>query len=227
MPRPNSAVITGSPIATAEPKVISRMMIAAMSPMPSVPTGAVWDSAATGPPTSTCSPSPPAARIGFDQGLGLRDGELVVVLVEYDVGVRRLAVSRDLLGTLVREGARDADDVSAVGDIGEDLLGPRLDVGRGDAGVGSDHDLHGVARSLREALLESLRGRLRLRSRLQVVLPELSSECAREGERGHQRQRPTRGRRDDACGSTSRRDVPASALLLALDGRPTCASAAV
>ena len=69
MPRPNRAVITGSPIATAEPKVISKMMIAAMSPMPSVPTGAVWESAATGPPTSTCSPSPPAARIGSTSAL--------------------------------------------------------------------------------------------------------------------------------------------------------------
>ena len=29
----------------------------------------------------------------FDQGLGLRDGELVVALVECDVGVRGLAVS--------------------------------------------------------------------------------------------------------------------------------------
>ena len=39
MPRPNSAVSSGSPIATADPKVKSRMMAAAMSPMPSEPTG--------------------------------------------------------------------------------------------------------------------------------------------------------------------------------------------
>ena len=69
VPRPNTAVISGSPIATADPKVNSRMMAAAISPMPSVPNGAVWDSAATGPPTSTCRVSSPAARIGSTSAL--------------------------------------------------------------------------------------------------------------------------------------------------------------
>ena len=69
MPRPNTAVISGSPIATADPNVNSRMMAAAMSPMPSVPNGAVWDSAATGPPTSTCRVSSPAARTGSTSAL--------------------------------------------------------------------------------------------------------------------------------------------------------------
>ena len=62
-------MISGSPIATAEPKVNSRMMAAAISPMPSVPNGAVWDSAATGPPTSTCRVSSPAARTGSTSAL--------------------------------------------------------------------------------------------------------------------------------------------------------------
>jgi hypothetical protein len=64
VPRPNTAVISGSPIATADPKVNRRMMAAARSPMPSVPNGAVWDRAATGPPTSTWRVSSPAARMG-------------------------------------------------------------------------------------------------------------------------------------------------------------------
>ena len=74
----------------------------------------------------------------FDQRLGLRRGELVVPLVERDLGVRRRAVLGDLAGALVGERAGHAHDVVAVGDVGEELLGPGPHVGRGDAGVGVD-----------------------------------------------------------------------------------------
>ena len=48
-PRPNRAVMSGSPMATTEPKVISRMRAAAIRPMPSEPAATVWDLVATGP----------------------------------------------------------------------------------------------------------------------------------------------------------------------------------
>jgi hypothetical protein len=64
MPRPNTAISSGRPIATAEPKVNSKITAAAMKPMPSPPTGAAWDFAATGPPASTRRESSPAARTG-------------------------------------------------------------------------------------------------------------------------------------------------------------------
>ena len=68
LPRPKRAVTSGSPMATADPNVKSRMTAAAMSPMPSDPNGAVWESAATGPPTSTRSPVA-GGEHGFDQFL--------------------------------------------------------------------------------------------------------------------------------------------------------------
>ena len=64
MPRPNTAVSSGRPIATAEPNVNSRISAAAIRPMPSPPAGVVWDSAATGPLASTRRVSSPAARTG-------------------------------------------------------------------------------------------------------------------------------------------------------------------
>ena len=63
-PSPNSAVMRGSPIATTEPKVNSRMTAAATSPITSEPTGGACDRAATGPPTSTCRELSPASRMG-------------------------------------------------------------------------------------------------------------------------------------------------------------------
>ena len=106
-----AAVISGRPIATTDPKVMSRMMAAAIRPMPSEPTAAVWDLAATGPPTSTCRVSSPAARMGSTSALASLGGELVGRLVEGDVGVRGRAVRRDLAGTAVGERAGDAHDV--------------------------------------------------------------------------------------------------------------------
>ena len=148
MPSPNSAVSSGSPIATAEPKVTSRMTTAAMSPMPSDPTGAVWDSAATGAADLDLQRVVAGREDRFDQCLGLAGRELAVVLVEGDVGVRGRAVVGDLAGAAVGERADDAHDVVALGDVGEDLLGPRPHRGRRDTGVGVDHDLHGVAGAL-------------------------------------------------------------------------------
>ena len=62
-PSANSAVSSGSPIATTEPKVSSRMMTAASSPIAneeSPPSS--WRASSTGwPPSSTWRPSPAAA----------------------------------------------------------------------------------------------------------------------------------------------------------------------
>ena len=96
-PRPNSAVSSGRPIATTEPKVISRMSAAASRPMPSEPMATVCALVATGPPTSTCRRVVTGGQDGLDQCRGLVGRELVGRPVEGDVGVRRRGVRGDLL----------------------------------------------------------------------------------------------------------------------------------
>ena len=162
VPRPNTAVISGNPIATADPKVNNKMTAAAMSPRPSEPKGGVSRA-----PRPARRPRPGEGVRGredrLDQGRGLGRSEVAVPLVERDVGVGGLPVLGDLRGALLGERAGHAHDVVAVGNVGEDLrrLRPHL---RDDAGVGVDHDLHGVARLLREALLEGVSGGLGLQS---------------------------------------------------------------
>ena len=61
-PRPASAVITGSPMATTEPKASSMIKMAAVMPMPSLGPGAAVAAALIGlPPSSTSKPSCAAA----------------------------------------------------------------------------------------------------------------------------------------------------------------------
>ena len=69
MPRPNNAVMSGSPMATTEPNVMSKMIAATIRPRPSEPAATVWDLVATAPPTSTWSLSPPVARMGSTNAL--------------------------------------------------------------------------------------------------------------------------------------------------------------
>ena len=133
-------------MATTEPKVISKMIAAAIRPMPSDPAATVWDLVATAPPTSTWSDLVTGREDGRDQRLGLVGRELVGCLVEGDVGVRRGAVGRDLVGAVRGEGAGDAHDMLGVGDLGEDRLDAVSHLGRGHAGVGVDDDLDRVAR---------------------------------------------------------------------------------
>ena len=82
------------------------------------------------PPTSTCRVSSPAARIGSTSVLGLRGGELVVVLVERRRRRTPSCRPRRSGRRRRRERAGDADDVLVRGDVGEDLLGPGLHLGR-------------------------------------------------------------------------------------------------
>ncbi len=57
MPRPASAVITGRPMATTDPKASSMMRMAAVMPMPSLGPGAAVAAAEIGlPPSSTWKP---------------------------------------------------------------------------------------------------------------------------------------------------------------------------
>jgi hypothetical protein len=61
-PMPKMAVTIGSPMATAEPKAISRMITAATRPTPSRSPGPSVSAKRTeSPPTSTCSPGRAAA----------------------------------------------------------------------------------------------------------------------------------------------------------------------
>ena len=80
MPTPKIAVISGRPIATAEPKVSSRMTAAAISPIPSDPTAAVWDRAATGPPAWTCRLSSLAPSTGSMSALACAAVKSLTVL---------------------------------------------------------------------------------------------------------------------------------------------------
>ena len=83
VPTPNSAVPIGRPIASTEPNAISRMIIAASSPMASlVPFVApVWKMS---PPSATCRP-----------------GDVDAVRERFDLitGVRRARSSRDRRGS--------------------------------------------------------------------------------------------------------------------------------
>ena len=57
IPRPASAVMTGRPMATTEPKASSMMMMAAVMPMPSLGPGAAVTAAEIGlPPSATWKP---------------------------------------------------------------------------------------------------------------------------------------------------------------------------
>ena len=68
-PRPNSAVIRGRPMATTEPKVISKMIAATIRPSPSEPAATVCDLVATAPPTSTWREPSAVARMGATSAL--------------------------------------------------------------------------------------------------------------------------------------------------------------
>ena len=72
IPSPTSAVITGRPMATTEPKASSMMRMAAVMPMPSLGPGAAVTAAEIGfPPSSTWKP---VVRSGLRRGDDLLDG---------------------------------------------------------------------------------------------------------------------------------------------------------
>ncbi len=182
MPRPNSAVMRGSPIATTDPKVMSRMMAAAIRPMPSDPAATVRDLVATGPPASTCKLESPAARIGSTRALASAAVNSSADLSKATSAYAVVPSAEIWCAPSGVNGLDHAHDVLGGGDVGEDLLDSRLDpVGR-DSRVGVDDDLERAAGLLREVGLQRVRDLLRLGSRLEVVLFELASEGAGHGE---------------------------------------------
>ena len=153
---------SGSPMATADPKVKSRMTAAAMSPMPSDPNGAV-QSLATGP-TSTWRRLVAGGEHRFDQFLASGVNSLTVRSTA--TSAYAVAVRGDLGRALVGEG-HDTHDVPVLGDVGEDLSARPWPPTRRPRGV--DHDLDRVPPAAGSGP-RACRGGLRLGTRLQVVL---------------------------------------------------------
>ena len=178
VPRPNTAVISGRPMATAEPKVTSRMSAAAMQPdalgAERCRLGERRDRAAD----LDLEGVVPGGEDRVDQGLRLRRGEVAVPLVEGDHGVGGGAVLGDLRRARVGERAGHGDHVVGSPPRRRRSPPPSCGLGRRDTGLGVDHDLHGVTGGLRERRLEGVGGGLRLRPRLQVVLPGLAAEAS-------------------------------------------------
>ena len=161
-----------------------------MRPMPSPPDGSRLgqrrDRAADLDPEGVVA----GGEDRFDERLGLCRGVLVRRLVERNDGVGGRPVLRDLAGATIAERTGDPHHVGCGGDVGEDAGRALADHGRGEAVVGVENDLDGVAGPLRELGLQGLRGGLRLGAGLEIVLLGLSAERARECEGGRQRGDP-------------------------------------
>ena len=118
-------------------------------------------------------------------------GELLTRPVgEVDLGVRDLAVARDLAGALRRVRARHVDVGDLLLDLGEELLHGLLHRGVVDPGLVGEHDL-GLDLAVAEArLLEEVEGRLALRAGELELGLEGATEAARQRERGDQQDDP-------------------------------------
>ena len=229
-PRPKRAVTSGSPIATAEPKVNSRMMTAARSPRPSEPKGAVW--LTSGHRTADLHLQALVARFEdrVDERCGSRRGVLVDGHGQGHVGVRGRPVLRDLVGTALCERTCDADDVIVAGHVGEDRVRPSLHLGRRDAVGCVQHDLDGVARALRERLVQRVRGRSRFRPGLEVVLwnsppraparrNDTASAPIQERTTRRRRRKHQSARLTNMSGSSGRRSDPSTLGIRVVPGR--------
>ena len=100
IPSPASAVITGRPMATTEPKASSMMRMAAVMPMPSLGPGAAVTAEEIGlPPSSTAKPGV-RPRLGHaDHLLDRARRDVGRVGGELDLGKGDVAVRGDLVGT--------------------------------------------------------------------------------------------------------------------------------
>ena len=95
VPRPNSAVTIGSPIAVSEPNVSSSTTTAASRPTPvATPKPSCSVSSIACPPSSTSRPGRAAARATAHHAFGGALGQEVRFLVEHDGRERDLPVAR-------------------------------------------------------------------------------------------------------------------------------------
>ncbi len=98
MPSPSSAVMIGRPIATTEPKVMSRTTIAASSPIAvAAPSDGFCTDSIAWPPSATCSCGVAAACAVLDHVFHRRRRQQVRALVEGDGCERDLAVGGERL----------------------------------------------------------------------------------------------------------------------------------
>ncbi len=98
-PTPNSAVASGSPIATSDPKAMNKMIAATSSPGPSAPMLVDWALSMAWPASSICTPVAASVRGEVEHLGGHIDREGGARRVELDDGVTSSAVSGDLVGT--------------------------------------------------------------------------------------------------------------------------------
>ena len=107
MPRPASAVITGRPMATTEPKASNMMMSAAVMPIPSLGPGAAVTAAEIGlPPSATWKPGRASAWAVETTFLIAAGRDVRRVGAELHLGEGDVAMRRDLVGAGRRERAR-------------------------------------------------------------------------------------------------------------------------
>ena len=164
MPRPASAVMTGRPMATTDPKASSIMRMAAVMPMPSLGPGAAVAAALIGaPPSSTWKPWCAAACAVLYDLLDGRDGDVGRVGGELDLreGDVTLARPGDLMRAGRRERAGHALDPGQRLDAGDHLVDRRLVGGARDGRGRVEDDVRGVARLRRERRLQDVRCLLR------------------------------------------------------------------
>ena len=183
-PRPRSAVAIGRPIALNDPKLISRIRIAAAIPTTVAnPSEACCACSIAWPPSWTSSVAERADSAVDDHVVDGCLGERVGALVEVHRGERDRPVTRRSragpaaygLTTLVTWG-RPSDalqrrvDRRAIGRVGE------------LAGLGVEHDLVGVAGLGGEVALEQVDGLLRVRARQREAARRLLPDRARDRE---------------------------------------------
>ena len=175
-PTPNSAVASGSPIATSDPNAISRTIAAMSRPGPSAPMLPDWALSIAWPASSICVPAAPGVGGEVDHLGRDVDREAGARAVELHGRVAGRPVAGDLAGAVGIPRRGDGDDVGQLADPLDEWFGDGANVGRGHAGVVVDDDRDGVAGLGRESLVEQLDGGLRVGAGRQEVLLVLAAE---------------------------------------------------
>ena len=157
MPSPASAVMTGRPIATTDPKASSMIRMAAVMPMPSLGPGAAVAAALMGvPPSSTRKPSCADDCAVLMTVLMAGTGMSAVSVVNWTWAKAMLPLGGDLVGTGGRERAGNALDVGQRLQAGHHLVDGRPVGRRRDGRVRLEDDVGGVPRLRGEPLLENV-----------------------------------------------------------------------
>ena len=205
IPTPNSAVASGRPIATSDPKATSRISAATARPGPSAPMLLDCTFSMACPDSSISTPGRAGLGGEVDHVGGDVDGEAGTGRVELDDGVRRGAVGRHLAPLRRRPTARRRRPRGAAPAAGRPAGSATVRTASElDPAVVVDDDGDGVAGPVREALVEQLDGGLGVRAGREELLLALASEHGPEATFTDTRTASQRPRRPTGAGTTTK-----------------------